>query len=413
MTNATKKVCFISTGKGCSSNLMENALYSREVENQGIICTTNPEEADCLILNSCGYSAQSEEFTLQTLRQYQSQYPQKEIIVGGCLPKINSLSLKQVHQGKSFSAGDVGTLFTHLGLEKVKAPTPLQAIALSTQDFSRLPWHYRLFTLVRRSFFAFENFFSIKFQPLHNILSTATVSSETMNLPLARGCLGTCTYCAIKKARGQVQSTPLNEVLRMLNDSLQKNHRDFYLNADDLGCWGQDIGSNIAELLRAILAIDQKFKLVLSYLSPEWLIKYEAELLPLLKDQRIIAVYIPIHSGSNSILKRMGRHYTIEKILETCRQIKKNNAQLAVKTNYILSFPNENIGDFFKSCLTVWNFDFIVYNTFSPRPGTPAFDFSNRKSKPYQVFSAAFFEICIFIRHLFIALTSLRPRKER
>jgi len=410
MPTLTKKVCIISTGKGCASNLMENALLSREIENQGMICTSSAADADFLIIGSCGYSAESENFTLQTLKDFKQKFPNKEIIVGGCLPKINNQELKKIHSGNTFSPGETNLLLSHLGITNEVSYAPIEGIQLSDDVFYQLPWHYRFFCRTRNLVFKFENFTQTKFQPLHNILKTATVTPQAINLPIAKGCLGTCTYCAIKKARGPVISTPLHEILQMFQSSLEKKHNEFWLNADDLGCWGQDIGSNIVILLKEILSFKQNFTLVLSYLSPEWLIRYKNDLLSLLKDPRIIAVYIPIHSGSNSILKRMGRHYTIEEILPLCQKLKENNKQLALKTNYILSFPNETFYDFIKSCLTMHYFDFIVFNTFSPRPETPAFYFPHRKNAFYRTTCSLFFKIATSAHHLYIALSSLVRR---
>ena len=152
--------------------------------------------------------------------------------------------------------------------------------------------------------------------------------------------------------------------------------------------------------------LEENFNLVLNYLSPEWVTRYSEELNVIFKDKRIIACYIPIHSGDDRILVKMGREYKIKEILKIVKNIKKTNPEMVIKTNFILAFPSETWIEYFKSCLDVFAFDLIAFNVFSARPGTPAYSYPNQKNKLVGFLRDMMFYCFVFPRQIFVVLKS-------
>lgn len=403
-----KRVCFVSTAMKCSSSLLENAMYSKAVMARGLECTENPDTADILVINSCGYSSDAENRSFQALQEYQNKYPNKEIIFGGCLTKINPENLSTLFKGKTFAPGELGHLLKHMNLPfDASDSVQVAGAQLNSDSAHELPWYFKLFSQLKKFFFFLESHLGVHFQPLHNALTAATIDETFYVISAGNGCLGTCTYCAIRKARGKVKSTPLNEILSAFRLGLSMNKKKFWLNADDLGCWGQDLGLTVVDLIAAISGLDGNFEVVLTYFSPEWLLQYFDRLAPFLKDPRFVASYIPIHSGSDRVLKNMGRRYDAKTLLNAISQIRAGNPNMAIKTNFILAFPGETISDLLLSCLAIFHFDFIVTNIFSPRPGTPAASLPGEKGREYSLTTNSLFQLLVLGRHGWIALKSI------
>jgi threonylcarbamoyladenosine tRNA methylthiotransferase CDKAL1 len=171
------------------------------------------------------------------------------------------------------------------------------------------------------------------------------------NVLIARGCLGNCSYCAIRRAHGTLKSTPMEEVLGMFRDGLNRGYKSFVLIAEDTGAYGVDLGITFPELLKNVFELSPDFKLLLNDINPQWLIRYLNQLLPLLEkyQDRIIDIRMPVQSGSNDILKKMRRPYSIEKVQECIDELYKTIPNLKIITHIIVGFPGETDDDFLKT----------------------------------------------------------------
>jgi MiaB/RimO family radical SAM methylthiotransferase len=200
---------------------------------------------------------------------------------------------------------------------------------------------------------------------------------------VARGCEGFCTYCAIKQALGPLVSTPLESVIHQAR-ILVKNERQpiVSLIAGDLGAYGQDIGSNICELLEVIFEIDAAFKLVLNDFNPEWLIKYSDRLLPILAryKHKVDHIKLPVQSGSDRVLHRMGRRYAKAELIEHIGALNREVPSLPISTHIMVGFPGESDEEFNQtvSLLDAMHFEYVTVFKYSDRPGTPSSAFPDK-----------------------------------
>jgi len=200
---------------------------------------------------------------------------------------------------------------------------------------------------------------------------------------VARGCEGSCTYCAIKKASGQLVSIPLTSVIRQAKMLFENEKQSIAsLVAGDLGAYGQDIGSNICELLEGIFEIDAAFKLVLSDFNPEWLIKYSDRLRGILAkyQHKVDHLKLPVQSGSDRILHRMSRGYKRAELLEHIGALNREAPGLPISTHIMVGFPGESEEDFNQtvSLLDAVRFEYATVFKYSDRPGTPASAFPDK-----------------------------------
>jgi tRNA A37 methylthiotransferase MiaB len=403
---SSKKFHIVTTTEGCATNLLENATYRENLKLSGLDNCHSPDEADVIIVNTCGYTSEREAYSTKTIQNLKDRFPHKEIVIGGCLPKINAAALSTVHQGPTFSPGDVDGLNRILNL-KSESRDFTGANFFDEQDFDDLSGAHQIALAVRPFYFKLEKLLSQQFQPLHNVLETSIVNNEFYSIVVSQGCMGKCTFCAIKSAKGEVKSRPIDIILNDFQKGLNAGHKKFWLVGDDIGCYGQDLGLDFAALLQRILALPDDFELVINYFEPMFFVKLFDQMEPLLKDKRILNINFPLQSGSFRIVRRMGREYDPAIVMDRIKRIKLANPDLVVKTNIIVGFPGERFKDYLASLKTIFGFDAILPIKYTPRPGTGAMKYKDHVSEPVQEIRVKFMKLVVFFRHAYVALWSI------
>jgi tRNA A37 methylthiotransferase MiaB len=410
-----KKLHVQSTAQGCLTNLQETTNVRKSVLAGGIYAgSESAEDADVIVVNTCGYNDTAEAASVGTIEALKAKYPGKQIIVGGCLPKINPERMKQVHSvDQTLSAGEWDRLPALLGTPDTEIePNAYEATALSRMDLETRLSANRFGDRVSSLFFAFERLIGREFQPVHNILNSLAFDSKTYVVSVGTGCLGHCTYCAIKNAKGRLVSRPLEAIVADVRKGLAEGFRRFHLVGDDIGCWGQDQGTHSAVLLKEILRIRDTFEVIVNYFDPTWLVRHYDDLIEPFSDPRIVCVNFPLQSGSTSLARKMARHYDVEKVLEELAFIKSVNPTMVMKTHLMVGFPGESEEDLAKTLEVVRHFDLIFPNRFAPRIGTPAARKSNHLTEREKDRRFRKLKTRILARHArvaFAALTRARP----
>lgn len=402
-----RKFHILTTTEGCATNLLENATYRENLQMSGLDNCRNVEEADLIIVNTCGYTTERENYTADTIKSLKEKFPDKEIVVGGCLPKINGARLKEVHEGATFNPGDLNQLNKILKIETSSDHVFSEANFFDEQDFDDLSRIHQFTLAARPYYFRMENWLNRQFQPLHNIIKTTVVNNEYYSVVVSQGCTGKCTFCAIKAAKGEVKSKPISDVLADFKKGLERGHRKFWLVGDDIGCYGYDLGIDFVDLLGRILALPDDFELVINYFEPMWFVKLFDRMEPLLNDRRILNINFPIQSGSFRIVRRMGREYDPKIVMDRISRLKKSNPDLVIKTNVIVGFPGESFGDFYESMKSMIHFDAILPIAYTARPGTGAMKYKDHVSEPVLELRMVIIRTIVFLRHAYVSLWSL------
>lgn len=358
---AGRRCLVIATSAGCPSNLLEAAAWRAHLQSLGYGPAESPETADVIIVNTCAVRGDMEERAATLIDDLQRRFgADRRILVTGCLEGINPERLREVFQGPTLPppGGDLAFQATQHRFDPA--------------DFGRLETKHKVVLFLRRWYFGLERLLGRRFQPLHNLLRSVMVSERFYLLTVAVGCLGHCTYCGIRNAKGTVRSRGLEGILAEFDRALADGHQDFWLVADDLGCWGQDLGAGLPELLRGLLSRPGDFRLVINYLGPQFLMRYADELATIFRDRRFVLVNVPIQSGSDAVLRRMGRREPIAGVLGWVEGARRSNPSLVRKTNILVGFPGETWADLVRSWRAMMRFDAIVAEAYSPRPRTEA-----------------------------------------
>jgi tRNA-2-methylthio-N6-dimethylallyladenosine synthase len=200
--------------------------------------------------------------------------------------------------------------------------------------------------------------------------------------------------------------------MREFRAGLDAGYKTFHLIADDVGCWGQDIGSDSAQLLKEMLSVDADFQIAIYYFDPTWLMKLYPKLREPMADPRIIFVNFPIQSGSSELVQKMDRHYTVEGALSRIAAIKASNPNMVLKTHLMVGYPEETDEDYRRSLWAIQFFDVILANAYGPRPHTKAAEMPDQVPARVKRYRFLRMKAVIMLRHAEVFFRSfLNPQR--
>lgn len=389
-----KKTFYLETlSVGCPKNILESANYREFFNQNGAQSVDRMNDADIIVFNSCG--------CLETLQQKVRdsvddaiKLKDKEIIVAGCYPEIDKGNNLEELNVKTFPPGDIDALSKLVQINQ-ESETFEKTHDLEDSDYNGQPLSIKLPSMVAEKFLSFESILSFKIYPFHNLFNALMMSNKFHYVEIGRGCMGNCTFCGIKHAIGNPKSREIDEIVEEVEIGLKSGKENVWLVSDDIGCWGMDIGKTSPELLKSILSKQNNMTLVLNYFEPEMFLKYFDEMKEILLDKRIVQICIPLQTGSQKVLKRMGRKYDIEEVIKKIEMIKRQNPELVFKSQIIVGFPGETWIDFFKTCLAIMKYDAVGVNKYARLKYTPAY-----KLKPLSNFT-------INLRNMLVLLPQL------
>ena len=189
---------------------------------------------------------------------------------------------------------------------------------------------------------------------------------------IAQGCSNRCSYCNIKRSKGEVRSEPAATILPQIRKGLSLGVQEFALVADDCASYGHDLGTDLAQLIEEMFAAAPGFRLKLGYVYPQFLLTHFHGLKALFATGRIRYVNIPVQSGSPRILQLMNRRYTIDGVMEAVRQLRDVAPGTTFCTHILINFPTESQDDFFLSLAAADAFDEVLFLQYSDNSGTAA-----------------------------------------
>ncbi|MDD5177847.1 MAG: tRNA (N(6)-L-threonylcarbamoyladenosine(37)-C(2))-methylthiotransferase [Candidatus Nanoarchaeia archaeon] len=314
---------------GCALNKADSNFMSNFLNLNGFEIVKTPDLADIILVNSCGVKERTQHRVLSYIEEARSTG--KKVYVGGCLPKM----LK----GKIHADG----LF-------------------DTNSITRIP---ELFNDTEKIIF------SDKKEDKLDINQEKGLAV----IPIAEGCLNHCNYCSVKAVRGDLRSYPKDAIIEKIKQLLDNGADKIYLTAQDTGCYGLDINENIVSLLKEIIKIKKDFKVRLGMANPQFIIPIADDLIEIYKNDKIMKfLHIPLQSGSDKILKDMGRNYSVAGFIKLVGKFRKHVKGINISTDIILGYPTETEEDFKKTLELIDKIKPEVINVskFAPRPGTKA-----------------------------------------
>jgi len=351
---------FITT-LGCKVNQFESAAFKTGFEAAGLKIVSAQDTADIVVINSCAVTGSAGAQSRKAIRRALRRHPHAEIIITGCYAEIglneliNEVELtgrKYRLIGNNHKDKLVATTLGHIDASDDILPGTIRM----AKDISRLP--VKRFGERSRAYLRVQD-----------------------------GCESFCTYCIVPYTRGPSRSLPLTEVLEQAKIFAEEGHREIVLTGIHLGNYGRDLPEqeNIISLLDTLSTSTPEVAYRISSLEP---MEIDDTLLTLIQARDNIQphLHIPLQSGNDDILSRMGRRYTtrqFRKVIQRCIQYLPDGA---IGIDILAGFPGET-EEQFNDCRTfLESLDFTYLHVFpySIRPGTVAADFKDQVPGPIK-----------------------------
>jgi MiaB/RimO family radical SAM methylthiotransferase len=370
--NTLKKACVLTNG--CPENQLDSARVKTYLEENGWQIVDNVKDANLILFNACGLTESSALNSIHSIQNIKKQIKgNQRLIVWGCLPKIDPETLFQTHQELSFGEREVHKLDKII--EATKSINQVTVNEICQPVHKEGNWH-RLTKIDRLP----VTFVNLLYQRLTKKDLYRSSDSSIFYIKIATGCLGNCSYCAVKKSRGNIKSKPIDDVMDEFKAGLSLGFKEFSLMGTDLGPYGRDLGYNLADLITKMVNEKGDFKIGLRNIQPLFLKQMINDLVPAFATGKIWFTGVAVESGSDRILTLMKRGYSVGDFKEGIQRLKKAHPDLFIATQILVNFPTETKNDFAESMnlFEESNFDFTEIYSFSPRPGTSAVDMQGR-----------------------------------
>lgn len=328
-------------------NVHDSEEIKHSVEALGFILTEKLEDADLVILNTCAIRENAHDKLFGFLgrcKHLKTNKPETIICLCGCMAQERSVCDEIMAKHKYLDIV-IGTHNKHELSEMLINLNPKLSI-----------------NVINNSNEIFEN------------IQASPDSKVTAWVNVMYGCDKFCTYCIVPYTRGKERSRKHEDILKEINELILKGYQEVTLLGQNVNSYGKDRPEeiNFAELLQ--LVSDTKILRVRFVTSHPW--DFTEEMIEVIKtnDNIMKSVHLPVQSGSNKILKLMGRRYTKENYLDLFKKLKKEIPNIAITTDIIVGFPNETDEDFKETLSLVdeCQFDGAYTFIYSPRENTPA-----------------------------------------
>ncbi len=418
------KILLVSACIACGANAMLSSRVKKYLEMNHHLIVNDINAAEYVVINGCGVTQWHENYSKNIIDKYVKK--NKKVILIGCLSKIaDKKNLAQfyhdVFEKHFFIISDLSELddifLTNTRIKEIIFSSHIGSTSVLSynENQSRYAFFWDItLSLVKLylrllSYFGFTNIKLTAFQEMN-------VLNNTLSIEIAKGCKGNCSYCVIKKAKGNLSSRKVEEIINDISSHDIKNRKDIktiHLIADDCGCYGHDINGT---LLKLIQAIHEKFPHVafhIPYLNPQWVWLHWDEWNTLFSNHAVSALNFPIQSASDKILKLMNRGYSFVHVKEFVTQIRKISPNTFIITHIMVGFPGENWIDFLKTLKAIFYFDFAHIITYSDREGTTSCLFENKISsftKICRFFIVSIFLYVNFLKHLFLSVRKVKDK---
>ncbi len=355
---------------GCVENQLDGVRMERFFQANGWRLTPNAAEADLVLVNSCGYTEALEQSSLGALQQLKDSLKSgARIHLVGCLPAINPVA--------STGDNDLKIIPRNLGALNglINAAIPIEEVEANTlpPDEEHVDRFRAAMITLKRGIEAADRILPFRL-PRGLRQFRYIYDDRAYYLKISVGCLGRCSFCAVRRAKGKLLSRDPRRILQDFDQGLAAGYRDIVLSADEVGSYGRDRGSTLAQLLQEFLLRPGAYQIFLRNLDPEWLIADLDKLIPLFQSGRFPYIVAPVQTGSAEVLRWMTRGYTLEQVEEAFARLRREIPRMILRTHFIVGFPGET-EEHFRETLAYarrLRVDHFKVHEFSPRPHTRA-----------------------------------------
>ena len=340
------KVLFVSLG--CDKNRVDSEVMLGMLSSRGYEFTDDEELAEAAVVNTCCFINDAKEESVNTILELAERKKAgqlKALLVTGCLAQ----RYREEIQGE---IPEVDEVLGTTALDKIATALD-QALAGQNGVF----------------------FDSIDSRPVGDRKRVLTTGGQFSYLKIAEGCDKCCTYCIIPKVRGHYRSVPMEQLIAEAEKLAEAGVRELILVAQETTIYGTDLygSKKLPDLLHGLCRINGFEWIRILYCYPE---EITEELIQTIKTEPKICHYLdmPIQSGSDEILRKMGRKTDQAEIRTLVKHLREEIPDICIRTTLIAGFPGETAADHNQTMQMVKDlrFDRLGVFTYSAEEDTPA-----------------------------------------
>jgi len=325
---------------GCVKNQVDAENMMAHLNNAGWECVSDAEQADLIIVNSCGFIESAKQESINAVLEWRKFYPEKKILLAGCLSQRYE---KELAETLTEADGFMGVENINQIVNKVsiwkKGNTEKKKISNYTTGE----------------------------RPLLSLPGSAYVK-------ISEGCNNNCSYCAIPLIRGSLVCRSITEITEECRTLIARGIKELCIVGQDIGAY-----DDLPELLQAIAELKGDFWVRLLYIHPD---HFPLQILDIMeKDRRFLPYFdIPFQHASQKILTAMNRKGSAENYLNLINTIRTRLPNAVIRSTFLLGFPGETEEDFYTllDFQKKANLDWLGCFEYSREEGTAAFTMKGR-----------------------------------
>ncbi|WP_296880940.1 tRNA (N(6)-L-threonylcarbamoyladenosine(37)-C(2))-methylthiotransferase [uncultured Methanobrevibacter sp.] len=299
---------------GCTFNQADSQIIAGVLKENEIDIIDNIEDADVIIINTCYVKLPTENKVVYKIQQLQKNFPDKKIIVGGCMVEIDPEKLEKIGPNCSW----IGPHQLNKSAEIVNATY--------------------CGDVIRESGFSKESKVGVpKF-----------VEDGLIHIiQICEGCLGACTFCCTRFARGPLNSYPISDIVGEARKAIENGACEIQLTAQDTAAFGRDSGEKLSDLIKEVANLEGDFRVRVGMMHPKNILNDVDEIIDAIKHPKVYDfIHLPIQSGSDKVLSDMRRGHTVEQYMDIVSKFKSEIPDITLATDIIVGYPTESDEDF-------------------------------------------------------------------
>lgn len=325
---------------GCSANQADGEIMLGLLEKDSFNIVNSQKKSEVNIINTCIVKSPTENKMRYRIKQL-SKY-KKPLIVAGCMPKTEKEIIEKISPNASLIGPGSIEMISNVVKKTLSGKKVIHIKDLKKPKIC-LP--------------------RVRKNPVIDICEIST------------GCLSACSFCEVKFAKGKLFSYPIDLIMKEIKMSLNDGCKEIWITSQDCGCWGRDRNLSLPTLLDKISEIKGRFFVRIGMMNPTHVKDIIDDLIDSYKSSKIFKfLHLPVQSGSDHILKRMNRNYTVNDFKKIVKKFGKEFPFLTLSTDIIVGFPGETEKDFQQTIDLIKKVksDIVNISKFGARPETKA-----------------------------------------
>ena len=299
---------------GCTFNQADGQIIAGNLQENDMEIVDTIDDADVVIINTCYVKLPTEDKMTYRIQKLQKEYPDKKIIVGGCMVEIDPEKLDKI-------GPDISWIGPH---QLNKSADVVNATYCGD--------------IIRETGFSKESKVNVP-----KVMDDSLIHI----IQICEGCLGACTFCCTRFARGPLNSYPIEDIVAEARMAIENGACEIQLTAQDTAAFGRDSGEKLSDLIKEVANLDGDFRVRVGMMHPKNILNDVDEIIEAMKHPKVYDfIHLPVQSGSDKVLSEMRRGHNISQYKEIVSKFKNEIPGIALAVDIIVGYPTETDEDF-------------------------------------------------------------------